>query len=92
MIKNEQQLIKAAGNGSVEAFEELIGPHQPIIYNFLLNECGNEFIAGQLTQEVFVKTFTSLTKKADIDNVIACIYRTAAEIGRQAAREAKKIS
>ncbi len=92
MSNNEQKLLEAAKNGGVEAFEELIGSHQVIIYNFLLSECGDEFVAGQLTQEVFVRTFTLLTKKTDIGNIYACIYRTAAEIGRQAARESKKIS
>jgi DNA-directed RNA polymerase specialized sigma24 family protein len=92
MIKCEKQLLEAARNGGVEAFEELIGPHRVIIYNYLLNECGNEFAAGQLTQEVFVRTFALLTKKEDIGNIYACIYQTAAEISRQAACESKKIS
>ncbi|NLK87069.1 MAG: hypothetical protein GX279_06210 [Clostridiaceae bacterium] len=92
MSDHEQQLLETAKNGGVEAFEELTGPHQARVYNFLLSECGNEFEAGQLTQEVFVRTFDLLTKKADIGNLYACIYRTASEISRQAAHESKKIS
>jgi DNA-directed RNA polymerase specialized sigma24 family protein len=91
MSNYEQQLLETAKNGGVEAFEKLTDPHQVIVYNFLLKECGNEFEAGQLTQEVFVRTFDMLTKKADIGNLYACIYRTAAEIGRQAACESKKL-
>jgi len=92
MNRDEHQLMEAARGGSVEAFEKLTGPHQVIIYNFLLNECQNEFIAGQLTQEVFVRTFRLLTQKADVGNIYACIYRTAAEVSSQAVRESKKIS
>ncbi len=92
MSDRERQLLEIAKSGGIEAYEELIGPHQVTVYNFLLSECGSEFIAGQLTQEVFVKIFTMLTKKADIDNLYACIYRTAMEIGSQTARESKMIS
>lgn len=92
MTGHEQQLLKTARKGGIEAFEELTGPHQVIVYNFLLNECGNEFEASQLTQEVFVRIFELLNKKADIDNLYTCIYRTAAEVGRQAAHGSKQIS
>ncbi len=92
MSDHEQQLLKIAKDGGIEAFEELTDPHQAIVYNFLLSECGSEFVAGQLTQQVFVEIFTLLTKKADIDNLYTCIYRTAIEVGRRAARESKKIS
>lgn len=92
MSDHELQLLTTARKGGIEAFEELTEPHQSIVYNFLLNECGNEFEASQLAQEVFVRIFSLLTKKADIDNFYACIYRTAAEVGRKAARESKQIS
>lgn len=92
MSDNEQQLLKTASKGGVKAFEELTAPHQIIVYNYLLSECGNEFIASQLTQDVFVRIFELLNSNADTENFYTCIYRTAREVSQQAARESKMIS
>ncbi len=83
MNNHERQLIKSAQNGCVAAYEELIKPHQSRIYSFLLNECGNEFEACQLTQEVFVKVFESLVSRQGSGSLICDIYRTADEVSQQ---------
>lgn len=92
MNDHERQLLKIAQKGGVKAFEELTAPHQAVVYNFMLNECNNEFTASQLTQEVFVRVFELLNIKAVPRNFYACIYSTAAEVSRQAACNSKMIS
>lgn len=83
MNNYERQLKKNARNGSVEAFEELIGPHRSRIYTLILRECGNEFQANELTQEVFVKVFESLLSSRSDSSLICDIYRTAEKVSRQ---------
>jgi RNA polymerase sigma-70 factor (ECF subfamily) len=83
MNDHERELIKSAQNGCVAAYEELIKPHQSRVYSFLLSECGNEFEACQLTQEVFVKVFESLVSKRGSGSLACDIYRCANEISQQ---------
>lgn len=82
----ERQLEKSAQNGCVDAYEELIRPHRSRIYTLMLRECGNEFQAGQLTQEVFVKVFASLLSRRSDSSLICDIYRTAEKVSRQNTR------
>lgn len=79
----ERQLNKSARNGCVDAYEELIKPHRSRIYTLMLRECGNEFQASQLTQEVFVKVFESLLSHANRSSLVCDIYKTADKIIRQ---------
>ena len=92
MSDYEKQLLKSAKNGGVSAFEELTTSHQVVVYNFMLRECGDEFIASQLTQEVFVKVFALLTTNKCTNNFYASIYRTASEVSRKAVCESKQTS
>ncbi len=92
MSDHERQLLNSACNGGVAAFEELTASHQSIVYNFMLRECGNEFEACQLTQDVFVKVFELLTTDTITDNLFTCIYRTASEVSRHTASVSQKIS
>lgn len=92
MSDHERQLLKSACKGGVAAFEELTAPHQSIVYNYMLSECGNEFEACQLTQDVFVKVFELLTTNALTGNLLSCIYRTAGDICRLKIRASRKIS
>lgn len=88
----EGQNVKRAGNSTIAAFEELIDPHQKRIYNYLLRMCGNEFDASRQTQDVFVKAYEMLLSGMDSASIPAFIYRTAAEIGRQAVCRSEMIS
>lgn len=92
MSERERQLLNMARSGGIEAFEELTAPHQRIVYNYLLINCGNEFEACRLTQDVFVKVFELLTSNVVNDDLFACIYRTAAEVRRRQVSVSKMIS
>ncbi len=79
----ERQLKKSARNGCVESYEELIRPHMGRIYTLMLRECGDEFQAGQLTQEVFVKAFETLLSRKSDSSLVCDIYRIAEKVSRQ---------
>jgi DNA-directed RNA polymerase specialized sigma24 family protein len=88
----EGQNVKTAGNSTVTAFEELIGPYQKKIYNYLLRVCGNELEASRQTQDIFVKAYEMLLSGMDAASIPVFIYRTAAEIGRQVVCRSEMIS
>jgi DNA-directed RNA polymerase specialized sigma24 family protein len=92
MRDTERRLEKSARNGCIDAFEELIAPHQGRIYNLMLRTCEDEFEASRLAQEVFVKVFEELSRNHEGRGLSACIYCTAAEISRNVARKSVKIS
>lgn len=79
----ERQLKKSAQNGCVEAYEELIRPHRGRIYTLMLRECGDEFKASLLTQEVFVKAFEALLSRRSDSSLVCDIYRIAEKVSRQ---------
>jgi len=79
----KRQLNKSARCGCVEAYEEIIRPHMARIYTLMLSECGNEFQASQLTQEVFVRVYESLLSNPNRSSLVCDIYRTADRIIRQ---------
>lgn len=86
------QNAKIAADSSVTAFEELVEPHQKRIYNYMLRLCGNEFEASRMTQDIFVKAYEMLLSGGDAAAIPVYIYRTAAEIGRQAVCRSEMIS
>lgn len=92
MNKRNKELIKLARNGNVAAFEELIQPHQNIIYNLMLKTFRNEFEASQLAQEVFVKVFRSISLWKDSISLTLNIYKIAEETIQQATCKSKMIS
>jgi RNA polymerase sigma-70 factor (ECF subfamily) len=92
MSDHERQLLRSACKGEAAAFEELTAPHQTIVYNFILSECGNEFEACQLTQDVFVKVFELLTTNTIAGSLLPYIYKTAGDLCRRRVRESRKIS
>jgi len=92
MDDRERRLMKSARNGGVAAFEELIQPHQKKIYNLMLKTCCNEFEASQLTQEVFVRVFSSMEHWKEEYSLTMSIYRIAGEISQKAICKTKLIS
>jgi len=53
-------LVTRCLNGQREAFEELFDRHGPRIYNIVYRLCGNPTEAEDLTQETFLRAFTTL--------------------------------
>ena len=51
------QLMLKAGEGNLEAFEELVLKHQKAVLNAAFRYTGNPSVAEELTQDVFVRVF-----------------------------------
>ena len=59
-MENEQNLLKKAKNGDIEAFEKLIEGYQKKVFNIAFRMLGNYEDASELAQEVFIKIFKGI--------------------------------
>src|SRR5512146_2992596 len=56
-IPGEAQLIKSAGAGDLEAFNDLVLRHQDLIYNVAYSILGDRDAAEDVAQETFISAF-----------------------------------
>lgn len=71
----ENQLIKEAKKGNVEAFEELIKQSQKRVFNIAYKMMGNYDDANELAQEAFIKAYKSIKKFKGNSLFSTWIYR-----------------
>ena len=58
--QNETDLVAAASNGNLEAFNQLVRNHQDLVYNHVSLILGDHASADDVTQDTFIKTFKNL--------------------------------
>lgn len=58
----DNKIIKRCQLGDKSAFEELITYYHPYVYRYLVRLCGNDTLAEDLTQEVFIKVIRNIDK------------------------------
>jgi RNA polymerase sigma-70 factor (ECF subfamily) len=58
--QSAEELASSCRDGSLEAFEALVGRFEARIYNFLLRHVGNAHDAQDLTQETFVRAWRAI--------------------------------
>jgi RNA polymerase sigma factor (sigma-70 family) len=75
--QEESVFVKRAVNGDRHAAEKLINAHQVYIYNVALKMTKNVEDAEDLTQEVFIKAFTALSKFEGKSKFRTWLYRIA---------------
>jgi len=75
--QEESVFVKRAVNGDRQAAEKLINAHQVYIYNVALKMTKNVEDAEDLTQEVFIKAFTALSKFEGKSKFRTWLYRIA---------------
>jgi len=73
----DSQLVKLSIGGDKEALQNLIHRHQIFIYNLGLKMTKNVEDAEDLTQEVFIKAITALTKFEGKSEFRTWLYRIA---------------
>jgi len=56
----EQQIIESVLAGDIDRFEELVQRYQKPIINFIFRMVGNYEDAAELSQDVFIKAYSSL--------------------------------
>ncbi len=74
---SEDQLVKLAKQGDLEAFSELAGRFKQKIYNTILSFTKNHQDTDDLTQETFVYAFKSLKNFKQRSSVYTWFYRIA---------------
>lgn len=60
MYEPEPELIRAAGEGDPEAFEQLVLAYQAQVWRFLRHLLGDAALAEDVTQETFVRVYRNL--------------------------------
>jgi RNA polymerase sigma factor (sigma-70 family) len=75
--EEEAICVKLAVNGDKQAAEKLIISHQVFIYNLALKMTKNIEDAEDLTQEVFIKALTALSKFEGKSKFRTWLYRIA---------------
>ncbi len=56
----EKELATASLSGDIDAFSELVGRHQDVVYNLAYRLCGNSATAEDMAQEAFVRAYQKL--------------------------------
>lgn len=57
---DETQLVKAARNGEIAAFNQLVLQHQSLAYNVAFRILGDSDLAADATQDAFLKAYKAL--------------------------------
>src|ERR1051325_977457 len=73
--KTEAELIGACKQGDREAFHSLFETHKDRVYTIALHYSGNESTARDVTQQVFLKLFTSITQFREDSGFSTWLYR-----------------
>ncbi len=71
----EDNLIKQAKSGEVQAFEELVAQYEKTIYNIAYRYFANEHDAVDAMQEVFIKIYRSISGFQEQSSFRTWIYR-----------------
>jgi RNA polymerase sigma-70 factor (ECF subfamily) len=74
----ERRLIEACQRGDREAFRELFDAHKDRVWTVALRFTGDESAARDVTQQVFLKLFTSITGFRQESNFKTWLYRLVA--------------
>ncbi|MDI3481857.1 MAG: hypothetical protein PWQ97_1512 [Tepidanaerobacteraceae bacterium] len=76
-LSEEKELIRLARMGDVRAFEKLIAGYEKKVYNTVYRFFGNTEDAKDITQEIFIKLFTSLKLFREGSSFSTWLYRIA---------------
>lgn len=74
---SEYHLVGRARNGDLKAFEEIVEKYKKQIYAFVYNLTGNHADADDLSQETFLKAYSSLKNFKQKSALFTWLYRIA---------------
>lgn len=75
--QNITELVRALRQGNTQAFNRLVTSYQTKIYNLALNYVKQEEEAKDLTQDIFVTVYRSISKLRDETKFVAWLYQVA---------------
>lgn len=88
--EEESKIIRAVLDGDTNAFEELVLEHQTRVYNIALKMTGNREDAFDLSQDVFLKAYRSLSSFRGESGFGSWVYRMAANMSIDHLRRQKR--
>lgn len=74
-MEQDIQLIESAQNGDQLAFEELIKKYKGLVYNLCYSMLNNRAEAEEVSQEVFIKLYYSLSSFEQRSSFSTWVYR-----------------
>jgi RNA polymerase sigma-70 factor, ECF subfamily len=77
MTNEEQLLVESVQRGELPAFQELVEKYQQKVYYMALDMTGNHHDAEDLSQEVFIKVYTSIKDFRGDSKLSSWMYRIA---------------
>ncbi len=75
--KGDQELLRYAQIGDVEAFSELVRRHEGAVYRLIRSQIGDEAEARDLTQDCFVSAFMALNRYDAVHSLRGWLSRIA---------------
>jgi len=76
--QTEAEIIEACKQGDRDAFRELFETHKDKVYTIAFHYSGNEAMAHDVTQQVFLKLFTSINQFHENSQFTTWLYRIVA--------------
>ncbi len=76
----DAQLMLAYAGGNVQAFDELYRKHKDALYRFFLRQCGNQALAEELYQEVWLRVIKARESYVQTAKFTTWLYRIAHNI------------
>jgi RNA polymerase sigma-70 factor (ECF subfamily) len=73
----DQDLVKKARKGNIDAFNALVSRHEKRVFNYLLRLLRDREDALDLTQDVFLKAYQNLAKLSDAGRFSPWLFRIA---------------
>ena len=77
-LRTEADLIEGCKQGDREAFHDLFEAHKDRVYTIALHYSGDEAAAHDVTQQVFLKLFTSIGQFREDSQFATWLYRIVA--------------
>lgn len=77
LTNKEKELIKEISNGNTVAFSGLVDNYKDLVYTLSIRMLGNREDAEEVSQDVFIKVFTSLRNFKGDSKLSTWIYRIA---------------
>jgi len=76
--QTEAEMIEACKQGDRDAFRDLFEAHKDRVYTIAFHYCGNEAMARDVSQQVFLKLFTTITQFREDSHFTTWLYRIVA--------------
>lgn len=76
--QTEAEMIEACKQGDRDAFRDLFEAHKDRVYTIAFHYTGNEAMARDVSQQVFLKLFTTITQFREDSHFTTWLYRIVA--------------